>query len=615
MLIAAFALGVWFAWLLDTVASRTPDRWNRLGQSNSALVLITTCFVVVAAIYYFALAAEYWRSGIMWPRRVVSFVLAPVHLRAMIWFALGVILFRYRGLIGAFSRALLVSPPKKGTRETDAGAPPEPRAWLTTAGGLPILATIFAITILIYFGEDLRVRLKSIKFGLAEADFATATQETLRVGVRQESTSAALYRSYASIVRGFENREVFETILTPTHDRLTQSSGSAGNTARMQWTNVAQFHQTFTFPLSDTMACFSAHFPVGDTEVHHKVVMAATEWRMVSTRAALLIADKQPHDADKLQKIRTGYCSAGCKTLDLIHLAAKAVEQIGADSEPCKKVLANKPNVSRCEAITTDREPPQAPPCPAATANLESVLPDLLSSGSVTSFISGLITTADTHRPAAEYLTEVGKSFDEDWGPSDPIGRMYYYFRRGQAKFEGRWYPRDATSDLRRARSFVEQILLTAKLSSPLAPPNLAEHFETVRAGIINNEIYYTVFQWLEGQQLSAHDMSVLELLGQALEEWLDSRQVKALAITSERQTILKNRVFAAAKDTLAMRDIAIGATRRDFGQERCDRIRRLLAEAQEMYDQLYKQIPGQVRDNMRVVEAHRSLFESVCSN
>ena len=609
MFIAAFALGIWFSWLLDLVAKHDPKWRARVRKSRKTRRRIAAVFFFLAlSIYCFSLATEHYQSAIQWPRRATRFVTTPVHARAIIWFILGAVLYHYRAQIVGFVQDLLVEAPDRWTKATDPNARPQPRQWLTTAGGLPILATLLTLTILVYFGEDLRIRLKSIKLGVAEADFVTATQETLRMTVRQESPMASLDRSYLMLRRGFEYEEIFTKILAPTSKLLTKPLEGTDVAARARWAKVERFHNTITFPFSRVMACYSGDFPPNDTEVHGKIVRAATEWRLASVRLAQLTKTKRLSDAEEMKKVSQTFCKAVCTTLAAMDLATKDIDALAQDTKPCKHLRLNKPPLAACV------QPMPPGTCPPTTDDLESTLSEVLLNGSVISFVSGLIAATQSHQAAAAYMDEIGEAFEQDASIDDPISKMYFYLRRAQTKFAGRWYPKDAPADLRRARGFVEHVWSAADLASKRTSKHLQRHFETTRALIINNQIYYTIFHWLEGQQLTPYETSSLELLGQELAEWLNSRWVRALVLTDDRATMLKNQVVAASQHTLAMSDIAIGATKGDFTQERCDRIRARLGASEEWYKQLHDQSAAPYRDSLRLVETHRSIYESVCT-
>src|SRR5712692_8903035 len=132
MFIAAFALGLWFGWLLDAVARYRAERWSNLIRYRRRIA--AALFVVVFAIYYFSIVAGYLQYGDNWASRLVRYLTTPPHLRAALWFALGAIVYHFRGAIGTFIASLLL-----GSSETSTTGALVPRKWLTTAGGLPIL--------------------------------------------------------------------------------------------------------------------------------------------------------------------------------------------------------------------------------------------------------------------------------------------------------------------------------------------------------------------------------------------------------------------------------------------------------------------------------------------
>ena len=81
-------------------------------------------------------------------------------------------------------------------------------------------------------------------------------------------------------------------------------------------------------------------------------------------------------------------------------------------------------------------------------------------------------------------------------------------------------------------------------------------------------------------------------------------------ALESRKQEgIAKHSVAATATihDTLAMREIAIGASKNDFSRDRCARIQPHLAAAYRIYRD------DKNKDDMRIVSQHYNLYETVC--
>src|SRR5438477_12976787 len=107
--------------------------------------------------------------------------------------------------------------------------------------------------------------------------------------------------------------------------------------------------------------------------------------------------------------------------------------------------------------------------------------------------------------------------------------------------------------------------------------------------------IYYRFSDWLEGRQLSDYEVGTLSSLALDLNAWLSMDWVKTLSVSNDPQIY---RFVAAAYDTLAMNDVAIGATRSDFNRERCERIAASLAVSSSRFQALLGRVPRQVRES-----------------
>jgi len=115
---------------------------------------------------------------------------------------------------------------------------------------------------------------------------------------------------------------------------------------------------------------------------------------------------------------------------------------------------------------------------------------------------------------------------------------------------------------------------------------------------------------WLAGRRLLVPELAALEGLptgglAYELSEWL-KKQSSTSARDSKSATL---DTIAMINDTLAMREIALGSIKQDFARDRCGRILAHLAEARNIYERndLHK-------EQVRAINAHYNLFESVCA-
>jgi hypothetical protein len=276
-------------------------------------------------------------------------------------------------------------------------------------------------------------------------------------------------------------------------------------------------------------------------------------------------------------------------------------------------------------------------PCPNLPTNVTNPQPDELAtyfstifySGYTITFVASLITFAYDYDASIGYMNDIAPVVERDL--SELSGTVHFYVKRAEMKYHAHWFPRDLVSDdLKLARTSADNLLKMARdfgSSSALGLTanygQVVSYLELVRAGIINFEIFSIVRDWLEGHRLSADEIRTLQILATELQTWIDAQAPHAEAEKPKDPTGQRIiNLVAAAHDTRALAEMAIGVSKQDTTGDRCARILEHLTKSKGIYDwsSRLQQPWGLSRASdphsfSRLIEAHYQLYDSICGN
>ncbi len=577
MLLAAFVLGIWLGWLIEAVSPRA--RRRSAHAPGAILVFFHLTFALAAAAFISYLLLRYfgpWNSSVI---RVVEFVTAPAQLWAILGFAAGWIGYRFRRPIWLFTRSLFIQPSPARNK------PIEARAWLTAAGGLPIIAGSMLVVAIIALGPDLYSRLQSIKWGDIEARFASVTQYSLRTTFREGAGFAR--KETKLFAMEDEIKEFMETMLKPIQEtviaRLELKPLEAAAAAAKR-ERIVRYHQAIIFPLTKLIEGYAEQFPKATTVSHVKAVKVSRAWSEFSIAATKFSQGASANDRKSLKDAFARLAGETCGPVSII-----------------KKELASD----------NDKPLEKTPPCEFNTAFIEMAdlpaeeLSTIFSNGYTIIFVASLIIYSDDYEQAVQYFNRMAPYLDRT--PSEPTGELYFYDRLAQAKYYARWFPHDAGADSSRAQEIVNSIIAAMNDQAAAQIANrqkIIAHFKSEKCQMLNSQMFSLIRDWHEGRRLSSEEIIALERLAEEL-----------LASMADAQ--LMSWQLATFADTFAMKDIVVSDLTQDRSKDRCSRILRNLAKAKSNYLG-EAQRSGLMQDTeyravFRTIEAHYELYKGIC--
>lgn|GEM_PF-4279264 len=619
MFILGLALGALFGLLLEQAAGflagvRTwIDLHPRLARGLRALAWLFLACLFVAGFYILAFA-DYDADNSYLPTPVVRafhFITAPRQLKSLLGFFLGWFAFAYRNPLTNFAhrlgeRILPRKEPKPALIIAISGADETPRApgqestsrshiWLTSGVAIATLAAAALIAVAI-LQPDVFGRIVSFKFGdVVEARFSAAVEHSVRVNA---PTFGGSLTARQLLQRGTELPDVIQGILMPTVTSLSAGLDPDKKTALINENNHAfLFLKKFAVPLAQVVKCYLEEFPVGDTEVLHEAVTVADQWRRLATGD-----DPADENIDQLAQ-------ASAKLLDQIKgKIPKGVKLI--DNPPYKPYQP----VTGCDVRPLDLDPD-------SNQTLKSNIRSILNNGMVISFVSTMVAFTQDFPTAATFLEKMDKPNDKGSGltTDDPLGRFTFYTTRASAKYFARWYPSGSIkSDFTEARSEADAILATLSADkSNTALEVSRQYFEAERARLINNRLYYLLNESLQGRPLTLVDTDEVRTLRGQLKKWIATQPAGLYETKISGATGLVNKrragLLAPFYDTLATERIVMTQLAGSTTEQDCTQIRIYLDKAQDLYSEFAKRSGTDERDDLKIIDARRSMYESIC--
>jgi hypothetical protein len=583
MVLIAVALGVWWGWLLDQLKPV-----HRLIAGLIRLLLML-CFVLVAAVFFHSIYAQYAGDWTFWTVRLFNFVTAPAQFWPILGFLAGWFGYRRRRDIDEFVFSPARPSPSGAAKDDLAGdtAPLEPvkskktaaQGLLARIAGLPLLGALILIAVLIFLGPELRSRLESLKFGDVEARFVAATQYSLRTTFTGFAPNIPIGESSSGLesyleIDGRIQKEIMKRHVTADRDPVSEHK------------RLVKFHKEIVFPFADAMSCYIRTFARSDIELQRKSIRLALAWKEFSTQLAGPAAQRMMTRKDFVDRVND--------TLALAREYAQAV----SEKSPCWRAV-----------------PPDTPPVEEYWNHVS----ELFSSGYVIAFVANLIASTHDYEQPVEYLDTMAIFLDKS--PVQRLGQVHFYLQRAAAKDYARWYPHDAASDLRHARSIIEE-LIGIVTGSAGADRQLILHLRHDRAATLNTEIFSTVRVSFEGYRLSPDQIAALEAAAAELLKWIKQYSPKALGDDPDQvfagPTV---NLIATAYDTLAVGEVAVGDSKGDRSKDRCARILEYLAKSKDLF-QWWSQLriqrgldrPSDYRSTFRTLDAHHQLYASFCN-
>ena len=590
MVLVAIGLGVLFGWLHEVWCRRLHQQLRPAGARVGLLprLFSTLAFLVVAALFGYALYAQYVENWTHWTVRLFDFVTAPAQLWCIIGFLAGWLGYRYRtALFGTSPRA-------HATENADAGmgdelVPPQQNKAGQASGllgkltGLPLLGALAFVVVLSILGPELRARLESFRFGDIEARFAAAKQSSLRTTLAQFAPGPPMGGSTSALKKQFEmNSRVREVIVN--HLVLSDANRAATRAADAR---AAAFHDAVVFPLADAMACYMSTYTQPEAQLRSKSIKLALGWKDFSTKLAGDPAQDAVQAAEFAKRVN--------ETFVLAQDYARAARELPS-----------------CRGATV---PEQAP----NPAQFQGSLAELFSNGFVITFVGNLIASTHDRAQEVEYLDAMAGRLDQSTVAS--AGQIRFYLERTTAKGYAGWYPRNADGDLQQARAISDELVKTVTPSAG-AYERLVLYVGQQRAFILNMEVFSSVHDWHEGYRLSPHQMARLEEGMGELRKWIRQFSPKALGRDPDEVVVAPTiNLIATAYDTLAMAEIVVGESKSDRSKDSCARIADDLATAQDLY-QWWAQVRvrrgkdqlSDYRTVFRTIDAHHVLYTSFCN-
>jgi hypothetical protein len=535
--------------------------------------------------------------------RPFHFITAARHVKSLLGFLLGWFAFAYRRQLKDFGRDLreriaprgAPEPPPRARGAAESKPTGRSHAWLTSSVAIATVGAVVLVAIIIA-QPDVFARLVSFKFGeVIEAKFVAAAEHSVRVNAPSFGGSLT---ARALLQRGTELPEVIPDIFVPTVNSLSAGlDQTERNTLITQDNHAFLFLQTFAVPLAQVVTCYLKEFPVGDTEVLHEAVTIADRWRRLATGE---------DDADK-----NFVQLAEASTALFAQIKEKVPKGVGFVTEtyvPYRHVKAG------CDLRTLNGSDPHQ--------TLRDNIHDILKNGMVLSFISNLVAFTQNFETAATFLEGMDKPNDKGSGltTGDPLGRFTFYATRVSAKYFARWYPPESIkSDFNYALSEVDAIL--AALSNPKNNSNALEdprqYFEAERARLINNRLYYLLNETLQGRPLSPAETDEVRRLRWQLRKWVAAQPAALYETEASGTTGMVNKRRAGLVppfyDTLATERIVVTQSAGKPTEQDCTQIRIYLDNAQDLYSILAKQTGSDNRDDFKIIDARRNMYESIC--
>lgn len=594
MLLAAFALGLWFGWLIEAFRKKYLSESYPFVQSTLSLAVLGAAFVLGALLIVYSLLARY--LGILDSRalRLVDFVTAPAQLWAIIAFMAGWLGYRKRlALARFFSASSSAAPDVAPPDDVGSHGRSAPATGASTFTIIPGTARLFisGIAILIvgilYFVPDLRTRLQSLKFGEVEARFVTATQTSIRdqkfpdIGF-ESSTMIFGVRST------LENElKIVRNIGPKLAAGLSNSTIQPGQTdGRLTF----DFYQQIAFPTADAVACYLSVYSRVKTDLRPAIANVARRWIEFSRTAVA----KPPTTKPAKEEATPEFDPVRSATSDLLTAINAAV----ATSSGAPKSKCNKETYSLGEQ-SIDKK----------------YMPELFTHGYVISFIASLAASALSNEQSVEYMNDMAPFLNAE--EVELYEQLFFYMKRDEAKTLAGWYPPDHVEDLSRARELADQIIVKLRRPGSDADLQMISHISTQRASIINSELYELAHRWAEGRSFSPEEIESLEGLSKDLQIWLNAQSLTSLADKKdEPMTRWRFAVVAGAYDTIALGQFAIGDLRQDRA-DRCGRILHWLIKARNASERAGKlQIleRSELRSVFRTLDAHDDMYRNICT-
>jgi hypothetical protein len=628
MLLIALLLGLTFAWLVELLwtqycaytrgrslpaAGRRARRRRgrrreaalarlRRGVLNAFLVFV---FFGVAIIYALGLYGRFFGGDWSSPFVIaLHYMTAPSVLGGLAAFVLGALCMWYRGWLAALVEWLRVNfferppappagqqPPPAAQPGALAGAQAgqaaqptaeaqaarQPYPWLTSIVGIAAVTLVAVVTLVIFFPEILG-RVESIKVAGVEARFATAATRTIQLASQNDET-----------MRTDQAIQSWATLLEPSIAAAqARVSGQDPNLTGVEGHNFAR---DFAMPFSRAVSCYARDFRVRDTKLQDDAARAANEWRHA--------LKKKGNDLDPDSR------------LDKAVRSTRELFQRIQDDLGVRKSACYDPKNAIAFDVTRQN------------------LPHLRKSGFFVSFVAQFLLL--THEPSQAEALIGDVSTDLDTTPATLIAQVHFYSNRSEIRFITRSPAADIDHDLNQVQLLTDRLMVCLRdtkangcrdfnrsTPQPAHPAEtnidkIIEYFDLLRVGTINNRLDVLIKDWLGGARLRPAELlrlegSVKEGLAYDLSDWLSRRPLSALR-DRKQEGVAKHSILATAAihDTLAMREIAIGASKNDFSRDRCARIPPHLATARRIYEEF------ELKDDLRIVSQHYNLYETVC--
>ena len=574
-------------------------------------------WLAVAAFGVFVLYAEYhdhWNLQLVLGAKLFEYAYAKPTLALL----LGLAVYSWRGRIVSVCKRLIDAPPQVLQHP-----------WVATVAGIGA-SVVVAVAILALISPETLFRLQSVKVGEVEAKFAAATEQTLRTysDVRLQDTNTILGRWSEIGAR-------LKTTIQPLQDLLANPAGRQLRQDRHR--KAADFLDKVARPLATAMACFTNEFRVRETNVQHRAVILANNWAHLVielVRAPKMRAQNESSARGIDATIHIPAIESPEQTIIRLAHDAAAIPDDTADELRAWKfvgyVAESDELIETIDRILRDKDSGcdwgskrawQHPPIPdyaPRDLRLYSLndLKEIFSDGYVLSFVADLLSLTHGFDRAASLMTQVNDDGFIAIGPDDMPAELYFYFRLASAKYNSSWQPRTAKYDLDGALGIANKLIAAISESSLSNKKEILTYYQSFRAGILNNRIYYPVGEWLEGHPVDVDDIPALQEAAAELKKWVDKQSLIELR-GQDATSRLSIMLLPSALDTLATYEIMMGETRKDRCKERCERIDVDLIRSLEMLDDLLalKKIdPSSYRVTTRVRAAHRSIYRSICS-
>ncbi len=598
------ALGAAFAWLV--VASwklhqeRKPKarskqwRWQRRRKQiliASWVLFVAACVFLVAALYCYA--QGWWAS---WPIVALWYVKTPAVLSSAAAFLLAAwAVFEWKTLkrFPAWLYDITHGKPQASAGRGDASTSAKgPVKGIVSIVGIAAVTLIGAVTVAIFFPE-LLLRVETIKLAGFEARFATTASHSAiyRRGLEEAITRQPLANSIGGYVEYEKIRKLDLAAQTIVSARWRAPEAERAK-ARAVVDAGDRFLSDFALPLGKVLHCYTKEFDVRDTDARYKLVRVANEWTRV------------------FKGHRDRFYPAVQKTVELIRF-------VDSDLADRESTCNNAQWLKRYAII----------PKPEELSQEEIVhLADIRRNPAAIAFISQLNLAAKRPSDLVDFMNEMAKGIDDQRGTL--VAQSKFYKLRYDVKFADDERSTELIADLRRALTATEEIIRSVdqcrtkdidakddafsrackkvRDGAEISIDEVYDSFSRRRVGIINNILYALIWDWLNGRSLDAQQ--ILELEGTPagghyfeLSKWLMGQSVSALRDRAVPDETLQ--YVAGIYDTLAMREIALGALKDDLSPARCARAKGALARAKD------------IAEDKRIADAHSDLLESVCRN